>query len=185
MPIITRIESNRNGHFVIEVDSLGVYTAEQELERLKKVGLPLSEPAGMCLRKQGPQGYGPHKLGDGEEYNVVVLPISAIPPSVRTVQQLSQWGRRTYGYTETLGGIALRLREMISVSPEILDKLRLSYILVIHRPIEGKKEVPRVFGVRMSEDQGFLDAWVDDGTSWGDGVGFAFLDPKHTWTPRS
>ena len=184
MAIISRVELNLNGHYVIQVANLDSRAAQTELKQLKKAGSPIDEPAKACLLSKG--GYVGHVLDKDQEYSVVIIPDSMIPPEVpRSVKGLCLWAHQTYDYTQTQGGIALRLREMLSISPELMEKLGLSYIAVLHRPIQETERVRRVFAVQLFERGGFLVACVDDGKAWGEGVGFAFIDFNHQWSRRS
>ncbi len=183
MAIFSRNEANRNGHTVLQVTSLDSRTGEEELEQLKKAGVPVEGPVTACLQARH---YRYHKLAEDHEYTVVIIPGSNVPPEAgSTVEGLATWASKTYKYARARAGIALRLRDLLSVSPELMEKLKLERIIVVHDPTDTRKEGARVFGVRVEGAEGFLDAYAEDETAYGEGTGFAFIDLHHVWSKRS
>lgn len=169
-----QFERNKNGHIVIPITGLDL-TGQQEIDRLTAAGFSTSDWVKSCLLSIKNDGYDKrHRLREGREYMLALVPTKDVPGE-RTTADGRVYGA-SFGYEQPFAGAVPRLRE--AVSDEVMEKMGLWYIVVLHDPITDSGGRPDVLDVDRSNGGQWVDAsWDRPGVLWSDRGAFAFVVP--------
>ncbi len=131
-------ECNEHGHVLVSIVGIDL-TGEQEIARSGDTYNLLRGSAKDIFMRKGIRSYDKnHRLEDGHEYHLALIPIKDIPTkdvgeghAIHEVQKYTA----SFGYGKPLAGITMRLREI--VSNEMMKKMGFEYIGIPHDPIKA------------------------------------------------
>ncbi|MAG12763.1 hypothetical protein CL630_03055 [bacterium] len=168
---------NEHGHFVFKVTGLDL-TGKEELRRLTAAGFCTDDWPRSCLLSKRHDGYDKnHRLVEGQEYQIVLMPTDEIMCDTDcTNDNLRKRGTEKYGYGNPLAGIAPRILE--SVSDRQMKEMGFRHIIVPHNPIKDRQGSPSVFCLSPHDDGLWLSAtWFEPCDRRDVGNVFAFIVP--------
>jgi hypothetical protein len=169
---------NENGHYTFKITGRNL-TGEQEIARMKDKGFRVSGYANQILTSTDDDSYDKnHRLEDGEEYNIVLVPGCEIKKK-RTTANIQKYAR-SFGYEMLLAGAMPRIREV--VSDKQMEQMGIWYVACLHTPIKDTDGDLDVLCAYRNDGGRWLNArwgypgsyWRDDGAFEG---AFAFLAP--------